>query len=32
MVAFVLSSMLAMGFGLTVGEIIAPLRDIDGTK
>lgn len=28
MLAFVLSSMLAMGFGLTVGEIIAPLRDI----
>src|SRR5437016_9714094 len=28
MLAFVLSSMLAMGFGLTVGEIIAPLRDV----
>jgi BASS family bile acid:Na+ symporter len=28
MLVFVLSSMLAMGFGLTVGEIIAPLRDI----
>src|SRR6266566_4856037 len=28
MLAFVLSSMLAMGLGLTVGEIIAPLRDI----
>ena len=28
MLAFVLSSMLAMGFGLTVGGIIAPLRDI----
>jgi bile acid:Na+ symporter, BASS family len=28
MLLFVLSSMLAMGFGLTVGGIIAPLRDI----
>ena len=28
MVVFVLSSMLAMGFGLTVGGIIAPLRDV----
>src|SRR5438045_3654938 len=28
MLVFVLCSMLAMGFGLTVGEIIAPLRDI----
>jgi len=28
MLAFVLSSMLAMGLGLTAGEIIAPLRDI----
>src|SRR5437762_276036 len=28
MLMFVLCSMLAMGFGLTVGEIIAPLRDI----
>ena len=27
-VVFVLSSMLAMGFGLTMGEIIAPLRDV----
>ena len=28
MVVFVLSSMLAMGLGLTVGGIIAPLRDV----
>src|SRR5437879_3515039 len=28
MLAFVLSSMLAMGLGLTVGGIIAPLRDV----
>ena len=28
MLVFVLCSMLAMGFGLTVGEIIAPLRDV----
>ena len=28
MLIFVLSSMLAMGFGLTVGQIIAPLRSI----
>src|SRR5438046_2892229 len=28
MLVFVLSSMLAMGFGLTVGEIVAPLRNV----
>ena len=28
MLAFVVSSMLAMGLGLTVGGIIAPLRDV----
>src|SRR5947208_8733308 len=28
MLGFVLSSMLAMGFGLTVGEIVAPLRNV----
>jgi len=28
MLIFVLSSMLAMGFGLTVGQIIAPLRSV----
>jgi BASS family bile acid:Na+ symporter len=28
MLVFVLSSMLAMGFGLTVGQIIAPLRSV----
>ena len=28
MLVFVLSSMLAMGLGLTVGGIIAPLRDV----
>src|SRR5580765_2030533 len=28
MLAFVLSSMLGMGLGLTVGQIIAPLRNV----
>ena len=28
MLAFVLSSMLAMGLGLTIGEIVAPLRNL----
>src|SRR5436189_4625925 len=28
MLVFVLSSMLAMGFGLTIGEIVAPLRNV----
>ena len=28
MLVFVLSSMLVMGFGLTVGEIVAPLRNV----